>query len=87
MKKTVWIGVAFLVVVVGFVVMSTLSPSRERCEVCITFQGKTDCRIASATTREQAQRAATENACSQLAAGVTESIQCGNTPPDSVRWR
>jgi hypothetical protein len=33
-----------------------------------------------------ALRAATENACAQIASGVTDSNQCTNTPPDSVRW-
>ena len=38
------------------------------------------------STRELALRTATENACAQISSGVTDSNQCANTPPDSVRW-
>ena len=86
MKKTVWLAILFVVVVIGFVVYSTLGTGRVRCEVCVTYQGRSACRTASAQSREQARRTATENACAQIASGVTESNQCENTPPDSVRW-
>ena len=48
--------------------------------------GTQSCRTASARTRELALRTATENACAQISSGVTDSNQCNNTPPDSVRW-
>ena len=86
MKKSVWLGILFVAIVVGFVVYSTLSTGRIRCEVCITFQGRQACRTASASTRELALRTATENACAMLSSGITDSNQCHNTQPDSVRW-
>lgn len=86
MKKSVWLGILFLALVVGFVVYSTLGTGRIRCEVCITYQGRQACRTASASTRELALRTATENACALISSGVTDSNQCHNTPPDSVRW-
>jgi len=64
-KKSVWLGLLFVAVVVGFVVYSTLNTGRIRCKVCITYRGQQACRTA---------------------AGVTDSNQCNNTPPDSVRW-
>jgi hypothetical protein len=85
-KKSVWLGILFVALVVGFVVYSTMSTGRIRCEVCVTFRGKQACRTASASTRELALRTATENACALLSSGVTDSNQCHNTPPDSVRW-
>ena len=87
MKKTVWLAIAFAVLVVGFVVLSTFRQERLTCEVCITYHGRRDCRTASSATREGALRAATDNACAQLASGVTETTQCENTPPDSVNWQ
>lgn len=86
MKKSVLLGILFIVVFVGFVVYSTINVGRIRCEVCITFQGRNACRTASARNRELALRTATDNACAQIASGVTDSNQCQNTPPDSVRW-
>jgi hypothetical protein len=85
-KTSVWLGILFVAIVVGFVVYSTISTGRIRCEVCITFQGRQSCRTASASTRELALRTATENACAIISSGVTDSNQCHNTPPDSVRW-
>ncbi len=88
MKSSVWLGILFAVLVVGFVVYSTMSTrsNRIRCEVCITFRGAQACRTAAAATRELALRTATENACAQISSGVTDSNQCNNTPPDKVRW-
>jgi len=86
MKTTTWLAVAFVAVVVGFLVFSTFHQDRVRCQVCVTFQGQRDCRTASATTRPEAIRTAVSNACAQLASGVTETTRCENTPPDSVDW-
>jgi hypothetical protein len=86
MKNTVWLAVAFVVVVIGFVVFSSFQGERVKCRVCIVFNGRRDCRTASAANRMEAQRTATTNACAQLASGVTDSGQCENTAPESVEW-
>jgi hypothetical protein len=86
MKRGVWIVVAALAAFVGLVVYTTMGVGRYQCEVCITFGGRTACRTASARTEELALRTATENACAQLASGMTESNRCQSTPPDRVRW-
>ena len=86
MKKSVLLGILFLVAFLGIVVYSTMGAGRIRCEVCITYQGRNACRTASARTRDLALRTATENACALISSGVTDSNQCHNTPPDSVRW-
>lgn len=86
MKKTTWIGLVFAVLVLGYLVVSSFHAQPFRCQVCITFNGRRDCRTGSAETREQAQRTATMTACAQLSSGIVESNQCENTPPDSVDW-
>ena len=86
MKRSVLLGILFLVVVLGFLVYSTIHAGGVRCAVCVTYQGRQACRTASARSRESALRTATENACALISSGVTESNQCNNTPPDSVRW-
>jgi len=87
MKKTVWLAVAFVLAVIGLVVATTFSGQRVKVEVCIAFNGRSDCRTVQASTREDALRTATQNVCAQLASGVTESGQCENTPPVSVTWK
>jgi dihydroorotase-like cyclic amidohydrolase len=86
MKPAAWLGIAFLGVVVAVILFSTFHQERVSCRVCVTFHGRQDCRTASATNRQEAVRTAVTGACALLAGGVTESIQCENTKPDSVEW-
>ena len=87
MKKTVWIAIGFVLLVVGLVISTTFQGERVRVEVCMAFAGRRDCRNAQAKNRQDALRTAVTNACAQLASGVTDSMQCENTPPESVKWR
>jgi hypothetical protein len=87
MKPVAVAGFVFAALVIGYVAYSSFRPHPYRCEVCMVFAGRRDCRIASADTREGALRTAITNACAQLASGVTESGQCENTPPQSVTWK
>jgi hypothetical protein len=86
MKKTVILGIVFALLVVGLVVYTTVGNNRYRCEVCVVFRGKQSCRVASASTEAQAQRTATENACAEIASGVTDSMACENTRLVVVTW-
>jgi hypothetical protein len=74
-----------MAVTIGLVLQSVLRARKHECEVCVTYRGATMCRSAEGATREEAARTAAENACAFLASGMTESIQCQNTPPDSER--
>ncbi|MGH9631169.1 MAG: hypothetical protein ACRD7E_22930 [Bryobacteraceae bacterium] len=71
---------------VGLLLYFSLGLRQYRVEVCMKFQERTSCRVASASSKEQALRAATENACALIASGMTDSIACQNTPPAGVRW-
>lgn len=68
------------------IVWSTMDLAQYTAEVCITYKGRTECRVASGTTREEAIETGRTTACALLASGVGETIACGNTEPDSVRW-
>ena len=84
--KTVWLAIVFGLLVFGYVMFSSFGAKRYHCQVCMVFKGGRDCRTASAETRESALRTAVTNACAQLSGGVTETNQCENTPPESVKW-
>lgn len=86
MKKTTWLAIAFGVLVLAYIVISSFSPAGARCRVCMSFKGGSDCRTASAATRPEALRTAITNACAQLSGGVIESNQCETSPPVSVEW-
>ncbi len=86
MKKPVVAGVVFVVIVLAVLIYTSFGNQRFRCEVCMAYDGKTSCRIASAATKESALRSASDNACAQIASGVTATMVCSGSAPVSVRW-
>ena len=86
MNKTVVLGVGFVVLVLAFLVYSSMHIAKYRVEVCVAFKGRNDCRTASADTEDHALRSAHSNACALLVSGVTEVMQCEQATPTSVKW-
>jgi hypothetical protein len=86
LRKPVLFGVIFVVIVLTVIVYSTLNLAKYKVEVCMQYNGATNCRAASGTTREESMRAAVTNACATIASGVTESQQCERSEPVNVRW-
>lgn len=86
MSKTVVIGIVFLVVVLGFLVYSSMHVARYRVEVCVSYHGGNQCRTASADSQDHALRSAQSNACALLTSGVTETMQCERETPTSIKW-
>jgi len=84
MKKPVVAGVIFVLIVLGVIVYSSFNLAKHRVEACIAFNGRTNCKTASATTEEFALQAAVTNACGEIAFGVTETLACEHTPPVKV---
>lgn len=86
MSKTVTIGIVFVVVVLGFLIYSSMHIAKYRVEVCVAYHGANQCRTASADTQDHALRSAQSNACALIASGVTETMQCERETPSSVKW-
>lgn len=86
MSKPVILGIVFVLAVLVVLLFSTMNLAKFRVEVCVAFNGRSDCRIASADTEEHALRTATSNACGLLASGVTDTLACEHSVPTSVRW-
>jgi hypothetical protein len=87
MSKTTLLAILFGLTVLGVLVYSTLQLGQWSCEVCMTYNGMDRCATAAAPAEAEARRAATDTACAVLASGMTESLQCTNTPPKSVNCR
>lgn len=75
-----------IVAFIGLLVYLTMGGKQHRVEVCVDFQGRKNCRIASGSTRDGTIRAATDNACATITNGMTESMACSHAPPVSVKW-
>lgn len=88
MRRPVIAGIIFFAVFVAILVYSTLNLTRhrQRVEVCMQYQGRNSCRVASGATQDEALRAAVTNACALIAGGVTESQQCESSTPVSIKW-
>jgi hypothetical protein len=83
------VGILVTVVVVGVIALiaySTMAGARYRVKVCMTYKGRSMCRTVAARSEEGAVKSATTNACGDIASGVTDSMGCEHTPPDSVTW-
>ena len=81
MKKPVLVGILIVAVILGVIIYSSVNLASHRYEACMTFNGQTNCRIASGSTEAFATRTAISNACAAIASGVTDSIACEQSQP------
>ena len=87
MKRSTWITFAVIVAVIAlFFYMSTARANQE-CNVCVEFNGRSNCATAAGSTVAEATRTAQETACGPVAKGMNETIACGNRMPASVQCR
>jgi hypothetical protein len=79
--------IAILVVAfLALIAYSTLHGPRYRVEVCMAYQGRSACKTVSAKSEQAALRSGMENACADIASGVTDSMGCAQSEPQRVRW-
>jgi len=72
----------------GFVILllwTTLSSQKVTCHLCVKFGNGRNCATASASSEKDAAQSAQTTACGVLARGMTESLACAATPPESRR--
>jgi hypothetical protein len=86
-KWPVIAGVAFILLFIAAMVYTTGGNNTFRCEVCVTFEGRTVCRNGAAPTKEGAERIASDTACTDLSSGMTSLMQCQNNAPRKVTWK
>jgi hypothetical protein len=85
MTRAVLIGVVFAAGMLVLIVLAVRSSFKHTCEVCVAFDGRTECRSASGRTPEEATRTAIDNACAFVASGMTDTVACTTgTAPTSV---
>jgi hypothetical protein len=84
MSKAAMMGGLFAVVMLAAVVYLSMGFNRYTCEVCIHFNGGTQCRSASGADQRTAVRTAQENACAFLVASKTDGFLCGQLQPTRV---
>ena len=78
--------VALVLFPAAWMTYQVISKTVVECEVCIEFRGNRQCRRAQGPDRMACQKTATNNACSYISSGMTDSISCGATAPSSVEF-
>lgn len=88
MNKRMWValGILIFVALIGVMTFLMMGGRQHRVEVCMAFQGRSNCSTASGASRDEAQRTATHAACTLIASGVTDSQACERGQPLSVKW-
>ncbi|MBE7543301.1 MAG: hypothetical protein M9913_18290 [Bryobacteraceae bacterium] len=88
MTKGMWIalGVLVFVALIGVMTFLMMDERQHRVEVCMAFNGRSNCSTASGPTQDEALRTATHAACTLIASGVTDSQACERGQPLSVKW-
>lgn len=85
MPRTLRFAILTLIALaVVYVFWSSTHTARHTVTVCVTYQGLSACRTAEGRTQAEAQRAAHDNACSQITSGVTGTLGCQDTPATRV---
>ena len=83
-KKVRLVVVVFVLLVVVYIVTSSMGIAKVSCEVCVEFKGRQACRTARGPTRDGAIVTARDNACAQIVRGRTENILCSGSQPASI---
>ena len=86
-KRSTWYTIAVLSAMVALFFFMTAGQAREECTVCMTFNGQSNCATASAPAQTEAIETARSTACGPIAAGMNETIACGNRQPTTVQCR
>jgi hypothetical protein len=86
-KRSTLITIVVVAVFGALLFYSTLSAQREECEVCVTFNGRSNCASATGATDAEAARSAQTTACGPIAQGMAESINCGDLIPSRKTCR
>ena len=86
MKKTL-VAIAIVLAVGGLFFYMTTAHATQECQVCVQFNGRSNCAKAAGRTVDQATEGAHTTACGPLASGMNEQIACQRTPPTRVQCR
>ena len=84
MPKAGVVGGIFGLLLLVAIVYFSLGLQQYTCEVCMDFQGATQCRTAKGADQHTAVQTARDNACAYLVHSKTEGFLCGQTAPARV---
>ena len=87
MKRSTLFTIAAAIAVVLLFFYMTTARANQECNVCVEFQGKSNCASALGSTVGEATETAHRTACGPLVRGMNETIACDNRAPVSVQCK
>ena len=84
MKKGTIVTVIFLGFIALFSFTSILTGSKYKCEICIHYKDTDVCQEVEGMDKKDTIMVGISTACGAVANGMTESIDCQNTPPTKM---
>ena len=87
MKRSTLFTIAAVIAVVLLFFYMTTAHANQECNVCVEFQGGSNCATALGSSVGEATETAHKTACGPLARGMNETIACGNRAPVSVQCK
>lgn len=85
MKRSTLYSIAVVLAVAALFFFMTTARAKVECQVCMEFQGRTNCASALGPTEQAAREGAQTTACGPIASGMDQQIGCGRTPPALVQ--
>jgi hypothetical protein len=81
------VGIGIAAAAAAALYAATVAGTGVRCEACVSFEGRSACRTATGSSRDEAERAAIMTACALVTGGVTQTIACQGLEPVSLDCR
>ncbi len=81
-KRISWIAGLVALAFAAAVIYRSFTLQQVRCEICLTYQGRTACRSVEAADELEGRSTALTTVCAVLASGVTDTLACQRTSPD-----
>jgi hypothetical protein len=85
MSRVGVVGLVLALSILAVLAVGSMNVSEHRCEVCMKYNGRTQCRTVAGATVDLARDGAIQNACAFLSGGVTDSMACHREPPQSEK--
>ena len=84
-KGRVVAAIVSVIALLAILIYGSMGTVQAECELCVEYNGRTECRRGSGADQTEAQRAAQKAACAVMATGMAESVNCQSVPPTDVR--
>ena len=84
MKKGPIVTIAFLGFIAYFSITSIWMGSEYECEICVKYKGTESCQKVEGMNKMDTIMTGISTACGAVATGMTESIDCQQTPPTKM---